>query len=114
MEEDIKEQVALNNLVRFQGTWEQKAAPQRNYHHIEEYEPVIGGEKIAKKMKASKTSRCDGHCCRTLEQLGPLNLQIDTWDSACECRKNKVECGRECGCWTFDPDEEEKVEGDAR
>lgn len=106
--EDIKEAVNGNELARFQGTWEQKAGPQRKYHHITDYEPVIGGERVARKMKTSKTSRCSGECCRSLEQLGPLNLQIDTWDCECECRKNKVECNSECGCAILHPEEEDK------
>ena len=65
--------------------------PKRQYFTIERYEPGMEGDlTVLDRIKTSLRGECDGHDCQTFEQLGPLSLVEDTWQSACTDRRSKA------------------------
>lgn len=47
-------------------------------------------------MQTEMKTKCDGNCCNPDKVTQPSALSYN--QSPCECWRQKVECGPECGC----------------
>ncbi len=98
------------DLRRDVGSWGKKPMPKRQYFMIDEFLSGMDGDKsVLDRMKTSLKGGCEGKHCLEFGQLGPLNLNEDTWQSECTDRRRttydhtrrigKIECDKEhCGC----------------
>lgn len=98
--QDFESKVRDNNWPRAK-EWYKSPGAKREYEAIDEYKAAEGcdPDQVMKVMQTSKSSKCDGTCCKEYETLGELDLAIDSWKSDCPCRSNKVECSKDCPCY---------------
>ena len=93
-----------NNIELRMKTWNKEGVSNRQYFQIEEFlsgvEEKEEGIRVLQRLKSRLRGNCDGEHCLQFQNLGPLDLVKDTWNSLCEDRRKKIECDRaSCGCW---------------
>lgn len=93
---DITEILNNNKLPKTSSPF-QNIPCRKAYQVIDDYEHTF--PKITKpKTKTALKPGCSGDCCKTFEDVGPLNLEKMNWDSKCTDRHNNLECDDSCGC----------------